>query len=92
MIPAASVEAAAKAMYDLEPLHGFPSGEVISWDELTAGAFAKRGLMMEQARVALEAAHAALLALADERDSALGSIRSHITTYELRQLLGATDD
>lgn len=33
-----------------------------------------------------------LLDFADERDEALGSIRSHITTYELRKLLGVEDE
>lgn len=40
---------------------------------------------------AVQAATAALLAFADERDNAHGSIRSHVTTYELRKLLGASD-
>lgn len=46
-------------------------------------------------RAALEEAaphiFAHLLAFADERDNALGSIRSHITTCELRKLLGVED-
>lgn len=50
----------------------------------------------ELARAALEAAvpymFAHLLTFADERDNALGAIRSHITTHELRKLLGVIDD
>lgn len=45
----------------------------------------------EGMRAALEAAapyiFAHILAFANERDSALGAIRSHITTYELREIL-----
>lgn len=62
MINEEAVEAAARAIYECQPLHGFPSGGVISWDELKAGAFAKRGLMLVQARAALEAAGAHIAA------------------------------
>ncbi|MFB8368541.1 hypothetical protein ACFC25_04165 [Pseudarthrobacter sp. NPDC055928] len=39
----------------------------------------------------VQAVRDALLAFAEERDNALGAIRSHITTFELRKLLGVEE-
>jgi hypothetical protein len=78
-----AVEAAARAMHDkMCWKHEHPEGECPRWDPI--------------ARLALEAAaphlFAPVLALADEMDEVRGSIRGHVTTYQLRQALGVQPD
>lgn len=85
MIPAEAVEAAARAMFDTRD----DPYDMDEWEDIDS---TEREPYLCQARVALEAGYAPLLAFADERDNALGAIRSHITTYELRKLLGVVDE
>lgn len=56
------------------------------------GAYVSRKYVQAALEEALPHLFAPLVAFADERDNALGSIRSHITTYELRKLLGVVDE
>lgn len=55
------------------------------------GAYISKKYVRAALEEALPHILAPLLAFADERDNALGSIRSHITTYELRKMLGVDD-
>lgn len=83
------IESTARAIYETEPLRRFPSDEVISWDELKVGAFARRGILLAQAKAILEALDAPVLALLKEAESRYGSsMYCKVTTYELRKALG----
>jgi len=86
-------EAAARAVYEAEPIFWHDSGKEISWDELQSGAFALRGRLLAKARAMLEAADAQLMDLIEDAESRHGSSRyCLVTTYELRKALGMNVD
>lgn len=52
------------------------------------GVFVSKKYMRAALEAASEPLFAPVLALADEMDEARGSIRGHVTTYQLRTVLG----
>jgi len=93
IIPEAAVEAAARALYpEVREEWRVPPDP---WESIPEDDDAKIEAIA-LARIALEAAaphlFAPALALADEMDNVHGSIRGHVTTYQLRKALGVTDE
>lgn len=90
MIPEAAVDVALAALLTH---YGYTSDEVNAGgptitDEREHG----KRLVTTLLEAAAPHMFAPVLALADEMDNVHGSIRGHVTTYQLRQALGVSDD